>query len=127
MVNKKFREAVAKYTKDTGVTIQYIDHPALDNCIIGIIDGIAVYDYQKMLIELVKEMNGDKEAALLRANEVYNVVMSKPYEERDVLIGLGIETFIAAYNDANLQTGPKTEPQTDPEGEQDSVADPLIN
>lgn len=123
MINKKFREAVAKYTEETGAPIQFIDQPALDNCVIGIIDGIAVYDYQKMLIELVKEMHGDKEAALQRANEIYEAIMSKPYEQRDVLIGLDIDTFVAAYDNADLHTGP----QTDPEDEKDSVTDPSIN
>ena len=123
MINKKFREAVAKYEKDTGAPIQFIDQPALDNCVIAIIDGIAVYDYQKMLIELIKEEGGDKDAALQRANEIYTAIMSKPYEQRDVLIGLGVDTFIAAYDNADLQTGP----QTDPEDEKDSVDNPSIN
>lgn len=119
MINKKFREAIAKYEKDTGVPIQIIDLPVLDNCIVAIIDGIVVYDYQKMLIELIKQMHGDKEGALARVNEIYRSAMSKPYDEREIHIGLGIDTFIDAYNNFDGSA--------DQEDEKDSVIDTSIN
>lgn len=98
MLNKKIRNALAKYFEDEGIKeseqpLLFGTSDAYDNSIVGIAyDGRIVYDYQLMIQELAKDDNISLEEAQEWVD--YNTMRSLPYYGDKAPIVINVEYTI---------------------------------
>lgn len=97
MRNEKIRRAIANYEKTTGTNVDILNEPCTDNSIIGMIDGVLVYDYVRLIAEYQKETGCSKAEAADTIRNLYEDLEKYPYISRPVHIGLGIDTIIEEY------------------------------
>ncbi len=102
MVNEKLRKAIADYYmgyEEDEQPLLFIDQ-AYDNSIIGFTeDGRAIYDYQKMVEELMQDDNCSMEDAMEWIN--YNTIRSLPYagERAPIIVDISIEELLERYGE----------------------------
>ena len=102
MVNEKLRKAIANYYMGYEEDEQPLlfTNQAYDNSIIGFTDdGRAIYDYQKMVEELMQDDNCSMEDAMEWIN--YNTIRSIPYagEHAPIIVDISIEELLEGYGE----------------------------
>ena len=103
MYNEKIRKAIANYYEgyeEDEQPLLFGPSGAYDNSIIGFTeDGRAVYDYEKMVEELVQDDNCTREEAIEWID--YNTIRAIPYagEHAPIVINISIEEIIEGYGE----------------------------
>lgn len=105
MYNEKIRKAIANYYngyEEDEQPLLFGPSMAYDNSIIGFTeDGRAVYDYQKMVEELMQEDNCTREDAIDWID--YNTIRALPYANgkghAPIVINISIEEVMEGYGE----------------------------
>lgn len=103
MYNQKLRDALCEYYEEAGVeeedqALLFGPSGAYDNSIIGFTDdGRAVYDYNRMIDELMEDDGISEEEAQEWID--YNTIRSIPYygEHAPIVVGLSVEALMDIY------------------------------
>lgn len=86
-------EEVCKYAEDQEIEVKIFSNPSYKNSIIGIsYDNRVIYDYDKMIEDLMEEDNLDFESALEFIE--YNTLRAIPYMGSDAPIILDTKEWL---------------------------------
>lgn len=106
MVNEKIRKALSNMCEEMGLEDDerpiILDGMAYDNSIIGIsADGSLVYDYDKMVDELVEGEGWDVTEAMewLDYNTLRAIPYMEPYGKKPIILSGGIEAILEKYGE----------------------------
>lgn len=101
MRNEKFRKAIQNFAEENEIDrIVILDDHAYDNSIVGITDqGIIIYDFNKMVEELMEDEGWEEEDAIEWIE--YNTLRALPYmgDERPLIINNTVESITEFYAD----------------------------